>query len=304
MNSSKKFSFEPAQRKQMRARIAVSGISGAGKTYTALELATGLAGESGQIAVIDSQGGQSCLYADLYDFRVLQIDTHSPELYAEIIQSAGEQGFSVIIVDTISQAWNGSGGALELVDKAAKQFSGNSYSGWSKVTPLQNKLMEAIQNSPAHVIATLRAKQEYALEKDTNGKAVPVKVGMGVVQRDGFEYSLDIEISMDENHFGTVTKTRYHDIEQMVIEKPDRDLAHYILERLNVGSERGEEHWSDSFKKRSYLLSLLDKEEVPHDALFACYGANSWDDMKMVSLPEGGSKAIIQTVAEWYADNG
>ena len=304
MSNNQKFQLVPAQRKKMKARIAVSGGSGSGKTYTALELATGLAGEGGSIAVIDSQHGQSCLYADLFTFRILELDTHSPDTYAEAITAIAQQDFDVLIIDSISMAWMGPDGALAQVDKFSKKYSGNSYSAWGDVTPMQTRMTEALLAYPGHVIVTLRSKTEYVLEKDANGKNRPVEIGMGPVQRDGFSYIMDLEIFMDAAHFGTITKTRYHDIEQMEIEKPSRELATYILERLDVGEEAPEGHWSDSFKKRQFLLSQLDKLEIPHDALFACYAVNNWAEMKQVTTPKNGSKGILQAVGEWYAENG
>jgi KaiC/GvpD/RAD55 family RecA-like ATPase len=302
--SKPKFQLVPAQRKKMKARVAVTGGSGFGKTYTALELATGFAGDSGQIAVLDSQHGQSCLYADLFDFHILELDTHSPDTYAEAITDIGEQGFDVLVVDSISLAWMGTDGALALVDKASKKFSGNTYAAWGEVTPMQNRMTDAIQAYPGHIIVTIRSKTDFDLEKGSDGKSKPVEKGMEPIQRDGFSYIMDLEIRMDATHTGEITKTRYHDIEQMEIDKPDRSLADYILERLNVGEDAGEPHWSDSYKKRQYLLSLLDKSEIPHEALFACYAVNNWAEMKAIPLPSDGSKGIVQKVAEFYASEG
>ncbi len=295
------FTFEPASRKKKKARIAISGVSGSGKTYSALQIAKGFAPD-GQVAVIDSQYGQSCLYSDKFDFRVLEIDTHSPLVYAAAVRAADKQGFDVIIVDSISQAWNGSDGALAQVDKAAKKYSGNTYSAWGDVTPMQLEMIDALIGCKAHVIVTLRSKHEYVLETQSNGKTKPVPIGMGVIQRDGFLYEMDIEIMMNIAHVGEIVKTRYDDLDGYSVEKPDPSLGEYILERLNTGEEAGDSHWSQSFKKRTYLLSQLDKLGIPANCLFECYGATNWEGMKQVSLPEGGSKAIISRVNEYFAN--
>lgn len=295
------FQFELAQRKQMFARIAISGASGAGKTYTALSLAEGFSPD-GSIAVIDSLHGQSRLYADRFSFRVLELDTHSPSIYAQAIQAAEAQGFDVIIIDSISSAWNGPGGALAIVDQEAKNFSGNSFGAWSKVTPLQQSMTEAILSAKCHILVTLQSKMDYILEKDANGKSKPMAVGMAPVQRDGFSYVMDIEIYMNASHAGEIVKTRYDELDGMLVEKPSKELASFIKDQLDVGEEQ-EPHWSDSFKTRRFFMTQLEKMEIPPETLFACYGANNWQDMRMVTKPEGGAKAVLQTVAEYYADN-
>ncbi len=297
------FEFVPAQRKKSKARIAISGASGAGKTYTALELATGFAGDTGLIAVIDSQHGQSNLYANKYDFRVLEIDTHSPLTYAAAIRAADEQGFDVIVVDSISLAWSGKDGALAQVDKFSKKYNGNSYFAWGDVTPMQQEMIQAMLSAKAHVIVTLRSKMKHEIMEDDKGKNVPVRIGMGNIQRDDFEYELDVELYMNQAHYCEVVKTRYEDLDGYGLEKPDRELAKYILEQLEMGEEPADEHWSDSFRNRQGLLSVLEKKGIPTEALFACYGANNWGDMRQVELPEGGSMKIVERVNEWWADN-
>ncbi len=60
--------FKKAVKAKQKLRLAIDGVSGSGKTYTALSVASGL---GGRIAVIDSEHGSSELYADRFDFDVL-----------------------------------------------------------------------------------------------------------------------------------------------------------------------------------------------------------------------------------------
>src|SRR5690606_5228856 len=142
-------------------------------------LAKGLAGDGGRIAVIDTENNSAALYADECEFDVLNLDTFSPEVYVEAIKAAEAAGYDVLVIDSLSHAWMGKDGALELVDKAAKRYQGNSFAAWRDVTPLHNQLVDTILQARLHVIATFRAKTEWVLETDPKtGKTQPRKVGL------------------------------------------------------------------------------------------------------------------------------
>lgn len=221
--------FQPAQRHQSKARIAICGPAGSGKTLTALYIAQGL---GGKIAVIDTEHGSASKYADdNLAFDVLELTSFSPETYIKAVQAAA--GYDVLIIDSLSHAWAGAGGALELVDlAAARSKNPNSFAAWREVTPLHNRMVEAILAAPMHVIVTLRTKTEYLLEQQ-GGKSVPRKVGLAPVQRDGIEYEFDVVGEIDLDHRLVVTKTRYQPLDGAVVEKPGADFGKRIAEWLS-----------------------------------------------------------------------
>src|SRR5215468_11042232 len=112
--------FRRATKYDAKLRFAVCGPAGCGKTYTALQLATHL---GGPIAVIDTERGSASKYADLFPFDVRELDSFHPQRYIDAIREAEEGGYSVLIIDSLSHAWAGKDGALDLVDKAAKQLA-------------------------------------------------------------------------------------------------------------------------------------------------------------------------------------
>ncbi len=232
-----KFQFRKAVKALRKARIALIGPSGSGKTYTALEIATGLAGPGGRIALIDTENASASLYADRFDFDTLNLDTFSPKVYTEAIRAAEEAGYDVIIIDSLSHAWAGKDGALEQVDKAAARAKGNTFAAWREVTPQHNALVDALVRCKAHVVVTMRAKTEYIVEKDEKtGRTTPRKVGMAPVQRDGLEYEFDIVADMDLEHRFIVSKSRMSDLADEVITRPTAELG----ERIRVWLEDGE----------------------------------------------------------------
>lgn len=231
------FVFQKATKAQRKARIGIVGPSGSGKTYTALTIAAGLAGPGGRIALIDTENASASLYADRFEFDTLQLDTFSPKIYVQAIRAAEAAGYDVVIIDSLSHAWAGKDGALEQVDKAAARSGGNSFAAWRHVTPMHNELVDAIVRCKAHVIATMRAKTEYVVDRDEKtGKTVPRKVGLAPVQRDGMEYEFDIVADMDlENRF-IVSKSRMESLSGEVITKPTAELGDQIRAWLTDGA--------------------------------------------------------------------
>ena len=196
--------LQKAQRKQAVIKLALQGPSGSGKTYSSLLLAYGLVGNWGQIAVIDTENNSSHLYSHLGNFNVLSLsEPFTPERYIEAIEVCEKAGMKAVIIDSISQEWEGSGGIIETHGNMA----GNSFTNWNKVTPRHNAFVQKMLQSPAHIIATIRSKQDYILT-DKNGKMVPEKVGLKGVTRDGMDYEFTLVLDLDIKHQATASKDR------------------------------------------------------------------------------------------------
>lgn len=220
--------FKKAVKTESYLRMALAGPSGSGKTYTALTLATVLAGDL-PIAVIDTERGSASKYADLFEFDVLELDDFHPDRYVEAIQTAAQEGYGVVVIDSLSHAWNGANGLLEQVEAIGKRkYNGNSFKAWGDVKPAENRLVGAITGSAIHVIATMRSKTEYVVEQNERGKATPRKVGTAPVQRDGFEYEFDVFGEMTPDNELLIQKTRCPALTGQVISKPGAGLAQII----------------------------------------------------------------------------
>jgi len=226
--------FQKAVKHEAKLRLAIAGPAGSGKTYTALAIATALA-NGGKIALVDTEHGSASKYADLFDFDVLEMTPpFHPKRFVEAISDAGREGYSVIILDSLTHAWSGQGGLLEIVDSiAARMKTSNTFAAWKDATPIQNALVEGIVAAPLHVIATMRSKQEYVLSQDDRGKSTPRKVGMAPQQRDGFEYEFDVFIDMDIDNTGIVQKTRCPELTGKVFKRPGADVAGILLTWLS-----------------------------------------------------------------------
>ena len=127
--------------------------------------------------------------------------------YIEAIHAAEEHGMEVIIIDSLTHAWSGEGGALDKQGKVAAR-TGNSYTAWREVTPEHNRLVDAMLQSKAHIIADIRAKTDYSQIKDERGKTTVKNVGLAPVFRDGIEYEFTVCFMLDADHIANATKDR------------------------------------------------------------------------------------------------
>lgn len=225
--------FKQAVKHESKLRLAIAGPSGSGKTYTALAIASAL---GGPVAVVDTEHGSASKYADLFAFDVLEMEApFHPDRFIQAIREAAAAGYKTIILDSLSHAWNGQGGLLELVEDAQKRMKiANSFAAWKDVTPIQNRFVEGIVAAPIHVIATMRSKQGYIQDRDERtGKTTVRKVGMAPVQRDGFEYEFDVFLDMDVSNNAIVSKTRCPALTGKVFNRPGADIAGILIDWLH-----------------------------------------------------------------------
>jgi hypothetical protein len=197
--------LQKASRKKAKIKLGLSAVSGGGKTYSALLIAYGLCGDWDKIAVIDTEHMSAELYSDLGSYNVIPLEApFSPERYIEAIKVCETAGMEVIIIDSITHEWDGKGGILNIADG----MTGNSFTNWAKLTPRHQAFIDAILQSKAHVITTVRRKQDYEMTKDTSGKVTVQKAGLKEITREGFEYELTVNLELDQKHNATASKDR------------------------------------------------------------------------------------------------
>lgn len=184
--------------------MALQGPSGAGKTYSALLVAYGLCNDWTKIAVVDTENHSADLYAHLGAYQVLPITApYTPERYIQAIQVCIDAGIEVLILDSISHEWQGSGGILDI----HSAMPGNSFTNWNKVTPRHNAFVQMLLESNIHIIATIRSKQDYIITVK-NGKQVPEKVGLKGITREGMDYEFTLVFDVNMEHHAIASKDR------------------------------------------------------------------------------------------------
>jgi hypothetical protein len=209
------FTPKKASRQKRPLKIALEGLAGSGKTFTALRLAFDLLAHKigSRLLVFDTENESASLYADVEcDGRRWEFDTvalgrehHSPTGFTEAYRWAVREGYDLIVMDSLSHAWHG---ALEQVDQIASRSGRNDkFGAWATVTPQYREMMHTLTDPRAHLIATMRVKSEYE-NFEEHGKRRIRKVGTKADQRENAEYEFDMVMRLEQGNECSVEKVR------------------------------------------------------------------------------------------------
>lgn len=248
--------FKKASRQASFLKIGMMGNPGAGKTFSALRLAKGFTKETGgRTCVICSEGGAAQVYGGDFDYDVFEMPApFTPERMIGAIHGVVQAGYEVLIIDSISAEWSGSGGILEELQIVSRRFRGNSFVAWGELSPRHRAFVETIRTSPIHIIATMRQKSKSVPTKGAGGKSELVYVGEVPDQRPGIEYEFDIFFEIEQQgHTALALKNRTNlkalqSGKRLVIDEAfGADLYSWYTE----GSAPGENAWrpSPSFER-------------------------------------------------------
>jgi hypothetical protein len=286
------FTFQKAERKKSRLRLGLTGPSGSGKTYGALQIASGI---SGKIAVIDTEKGSASLYSTMAEFDVLELSApYTPERFIEAINVAEKSGYDILIIDSITHEWNGSGGCLELNDQIAhSKYRGNTWSAWNETTARHRAFLDRIMQSKMHVIVTVRSKTETAQQESITGKKSVVKLGMKAEQRDGVEYELTTVLDIiHDGHYAVASKDRtglFTDKDPTVISiATGKRLFKWLEQGIDVQPEEEEKEATPDY------LSLI-QSCTSMDDLSSCWNLVPKELKKTYEYTKNEQKELLTT---------
>lgn len=228
--------FVDAVKEAEKARIALAGPAGSGKTWSALAIAQAFGGTLG---VIDTEKGSARKYAsDFPPFKHLPVYSYDPRELPKMLAAAAGIGLETVILDSISHFWEGTDGMLQQVDRITQRSqSRNSFAAWKEMRPFEQEMFDALLTYPGHVIVTMRTKTEYVITEDDNGRKAPQKIGLKPIQRDGIEYEFDLVGDLDQSNTLVVSKTRISPLHGAVIPKPGIPLGTTVRDWLMDGEK-------------------------------------------------------------------
>ena len=255
--------YRKAERRKAKLRLAITGPSGSGKTYSALLVAFGI---GGKIALLDTENGSGDLYSALGDYDVCTISApFTVQKYIEAIKDAEQSGYDVLILDSISAEWAGSGGLLSLHTQLTSNNRNNSFSAWGQVTPKHNAFIDAIVASKLHIICTIRSKTEYAQIQNDKGKTEIKKIGLGLVQREGIDYEFTTVFDLNQDHSVSVSKDRTSLFDGQVF-MITQETGQTLKEWLDTGIEVIDEKELQERKSSLYQAYLRLFQDNPQEA--------------------------------------
>ncbi|SRR5258706_972333 len=254
------FNIAQAKRELIWTKLALMGASGSGKTFSSLRLASGMLeslvalgqGKNGKILLANTEASRGRYYANEFQYDIIDIGSpHNPEKYVELVDYVVENDYPILIIDSTSHEWEGKGGCLEL-----HQQAGGTFQSWAKVTPRHDKFIQAIADSPIHLIATMRGKDQYEIEKNETGKNNVKKLGVGAQQRNGFEYEFTATFSIDKS-VATVQKDNTHIFQDSSGEILSEKFGKDIIKWANSG-----EGYTPPVRVSEKSIDSSDKTEV------------------------------------------
>lgn len=162
--------FKPAKRENVPLLIGLDGASGSGKTYSALLLADGIAGEigkahnrEGRVFFIDTERGRGLHYADDFAFMHAEINPpFRPDAYGKAIADAEKAGADVIVIDSFSHEWEGEGGVREWAAELEPQ--NKAPKNWMVPKQAHKRLVNQMLAAKAHIIVCLRSEEKMKIE--------------------------------------------------------------------------------------------------------------------------------------------
>jgi len=211
------FEIESASRKDAKVCVQFAGLSGSGKTYSALAFARGLVGEYGKIGFIDTEQKRASLYSDKFGgFKVINMDApFSPDRFIEAIKVFKDAGYGCVIIDSMSHEWEGVGGILEMADNQ-KYGNGKAMVGlskWNVPKAKHKKMMNYMLQCGMHVLACYRAKKPME-EVFENGKKIMREGALQICAEHKNIYDITVSLILDEDtKFPAINKKCPEDIE-------------------------------------------------------------------------------------------
>lgn len=286
-----------AQRSKAYLKLGMSAPSGGGKTLGAILLGYGLVKEAHpdwteeeiweHIGIIDTENGSGQLYVGtehhninigVYNVVTLQAPFEA-EKYIQAIELCKDAGMEVCIIDSTTPLWSGAGGLLEQQNSAAKR-GGNSYTAWRDITPMHNRFVDTMLQTPMHIIATMRSKQEYVQEKGPNDKTIIRKVGMEPEQRKGMEYEFTIFLEINNEHEAFGAKDRTSQFDQKTF-KITPETGRLMMRWLEGGTDKPVEVVKESVQKADPKNAL---DSVHGQVIDLCKKLGGSDNKELMEL--------------------
>jgi hypothetical protein len=188
-----------AKREGARTVIGIAGSSGSGKTHTAILLADGIAnGDSKKIGFLDTENKRGSLYADILKDKNGKprrfligdlIPPFTPDRYAQAIKEFESAGVEVLIIDTVTHEWEGTGGCIEIAESFTKPAI-----GWNKAKTAHKKFMNTMLQCDMHVICCIRAREQMNFSDPKN----PVSLGVQPIQEKNFMFEMTASFLMHD----------------------------------------------------------------------------------------------------------
>lgn len=189
--------IRPASRDVAKIIIGLASTSGGGKTYTALQLAYGLAqGNPSKIGLLCTESGRGALYDDMFSTPYMYAQLYapfSPGRYRDAITEYSQSGIEVLIVDSMSHSWEGEGGADEIAQAAL--LKGKKMADWIGAKREYHRFMRSLLAIPCHLILCFRAREKTDFKTDPRQ---PQSMGLQPICEKNTMFEMTVSFMLDD----------------------------------------------------------------------------------------------------------
>lgn len=205
--------FRKAKAEQAALKIGIYGPPGAGKTFTSLLMAEGLAQASGlRVAYVDTEHGTDfyckavpsrAVHPEAFDFDAIY--TRSITEVIEAVKSLKPAEHGVVVLDSITHLWEA---AMAAYRGPRTRQGGIPIMAWGRIKKPYKDLMAYLLSSPMHVIICGRQGLIYEENEETGESAV---VGVKMKAESETPYEPHILIRME-----TVRSSKTNEVASVV----------------------------------------------------------------------------------------
>lgn len=291
--------LRPARKETAFAKIGFLGFAGAGKTYTATDIAIGLQKmikSQKPIAFLDTETGSDYIIPliEKAGYKLIVAKTRAFKDLLEIVKEA-EQQSDILIIDSVSHIWT------DLLESYLKRKNRDklSFQDWAVIKPTWRKFTDLYLTSKIHIIICGRAAFEWDYFENEDGKMELHKSGvkMRAETEFGYEPSLLIEMIKEKKdggkliHRADVIKDRAQLLDGKSFNNPTFENFKPHFQVLSIGGEHqviditrtsedmfekdtGKPEWKIHKEQISIALEELDAE------LTKSFASSSKDDKK------------------------
>lgn len=185
--------IRPVKSGQSKAVIGIAGISGSGKTYTALLMARGMVNKASEIGFLDTENKRGSLYANILDEPFMIGDLYppfSPDRYALAIKQFQDAGVKVLVIDSVTHEWEGEGGCEDIANAPLK--AGKKMANWIGAKREHKTFMNVLLQSNMDVICCIRAREKTDFKDPTK----PVSLGIQPICEKNFMFEMTASLMM------------------------------------------------------------------------------------------------------------
>jgi len=198
-------SIHEARREGARTVTAFAGVSGSGKTYTAIQYAFGLAGYNAKkVGLLDTENRRGSLY-----FSCLEKATRptkdrffigdlaapfSPSRYTDAMREFEAAGIEVLVVDSITHSWEGFGGCEEIATAPGPDGREPKMPRWNLAKRENRKMVNYMLQCPMHIVLCVRAREKVKV--GPNGSVTPL--GLQPVSEKNLLFEATISVMLSD----------------------------------------------------------------------------------------------------------